>query len=78
MAGVAVRLLLDARASDGAVLPPGILVLGSVGAGAMGLAFTPFALAGALPTALGVVIFVVVVVTLAGSLGAWALLRRLA
>lgn len=72
------RLLLDARASDGAVLPPGILVLGSAGAGAVGLAFTPFALAGSLPTALGVVIFVLVVVTLTGSLGAWALLRRIA
>ena len=51
-------------------------MLGAVGAGAIGLAFTPFALAGALPTALGVVAFVLVVAALASAIGAWALLRR--
>ena len=73
---MAVRLLLDARAEGGAIAPPATLVLGAVGAGAIGLAFTPFALAGALPAALGVVAFVLVVAALASAIGAWALLRR--
>ncbi len=70
------RLLLAARAADAAIAPPATLVLGSVAAGAIGLAFTPFALAGSLPTALGVVVFVLVVIALASTLGAWMLLRR--
>ncbi len=78
VAGVGLRLLLDARAADAAIAPPATLVLGSVAAGAIGLAFTPFALAGVLPTALGVVVFVLVVVALVSTLGAWTVLRRVA
>ena len=52
-------------------------MLGGVAAGAIGLAFTPFALAGALPTTLGVIVFVLVVAALASTLGAWMVLRRL-
>ena len=70
------RLLLAARATDGAIAPPATLVLGSVAAGAIGLAFTPFALAGSLPTAVGVLVFVLVVAALASTLGAWGVLRR--
>lgn len=70
------RLLLDARASGGAIAPPATLVLGSVGAGAIGLAFTPFAIAGALPTALAVIAFALVVAALVSALGAWAVLRK--
>ncbi len=70
------RLLLDARAAGGAVAPPAALVLGSVGAGAIGLAFTPFAIAGALPAALAVAAFALVLAALASALGAWAVLRK--
>ena len=76
VAGAGLRLLLAARAADGAIAPPAVLVLGGVAAAAMGLAFTPFALAGSLPTVLGIVLLVLLVVTLVSSLGAWALLRR--
>ena len=76
VAGAGLRLLLAARAADGAIAPPAVLVLGGVAAVAMGLAFTPFALAGSLPTVLGIVLLVLLVVTLVSSLGAWALLRR--
>lgn len=76
MAGVGLRLLLAARATDAAIAPPATLVLGGVAAGAIGLAFTPFALAGSLPTALGVVVFVLVLVALASTVGAWTVLRR--
>ena len=76
MAGAGIRLLLAARAADGAIAPPATLVLGGVAAGAIGLAFTPFALAGSLPTAIGVVVFVLVVAALASTLGAWGVLRR--
>lgn len=77
MAGVGLRLLLAARAADGAIGPPATLVLGSVGAAAMGLAFAPFALAGSLPTTLGVVVFVLLLGALGSTLGAWMMLRRL-
>lgn len=78
VAGVGLRLLLAARAADAAIAPPATLVLGSVAAGAIGLAFTPFALAGSLPTALGVVVVVLVVVALASTIGAWTVLRKVA
>jgi hypothetical protein len=73
---VGLRLLFEARAAEGAIAPPATLVLGSIAAGAIGLAFTPFALAGALPATLGVVVFVLVIVALASTLGAWMVLRR--
>ena len=76
VAGAGVRLLLAARASDGAIAPPAALVLGGVGASALGLAFTPFALAGSLPAVLGVVALVLLVVALANTLAVWALLLR--
>ncbi len=45
----------------------------------MGLAFTPFALAGVLPNVLGVVVLVLLVLALVNTLVAWAfLLRRMA
>ncbi|HCV00817.1 MAG TPA: hypothetical protein DGL25_06400 [Dehalococcoidia bacterium] len=77
LAGLGLRLLLAARVTDTAIAPPSILVLGSVAAAAIGLAFTPFALAGALPTALGVIAFLVVVVALISTIGAWLVIRRL-
>ncbi len=76
VAGAGVRLLLAARASDGVIAPPAALVLGGVGASALGLAFTPFALAGSLPAVLGVVALVLLVVALANTLAVWALLLR--
>ena len=76
VAGFGLRLLFAARSEDGAIAPPGTLVLGGVGTAAMGLAFTPFALAGALPTVLGVVVLVLLVVALVSTVGAWSLLHR--
>ncbi len=74
--GVGVRLLLAARAADAPIVPPAVLVLGGVAAAAVGLALTPFALAGNLPSGLGAFAFLFIAVVLVGSLGAWALLRR--
>ncbi len=76
VAGVGLRLLLAARAADGAVIPPAALVLGGVGAFAVGLAFTPFALADALPRGVGEGAFVLLLLMLAGTCTAWAMLRR--
>lgn len=76
VAGAGLRLLLAARAADGAIAPPAVLVLGGVAAAAMGLAFTPFALAGSLSTVLGVVLLVLLVVALVNTLAVWALLLR--
>ncbi|MXY37253.1 MAG: hypothetical protein F4Y54_10940 [Dehalococcoidia bacterium] len=76
VAGVGLRLLLAARAADAAIAPHATLILGRVASGAIGLAFTPFALVGSLPTALGVVVFVLVMVALASTVGAWTVLRR--
>ena len=76
VAGSGLRLLLAARAADAAIAPPAALVLGGVGASALGLAFTPFALIGSLPTAAGVVALVLLVVALANTLALWALLLR--
>ena len=72
------RLLLAARAADGALLPPATLILGGTAAGAMGLAFAPFALAGTLPIAAAVATLALAAAVLAGTLAAWALLRRAA
>ena len=76
VAGSGVRLLLAARAADAPIAPPAALVLGGVGTGALGLAFAPFALTGALPTAAGVVALVLLVLGLANTLAVWALLLR--
>ena len=79
VAGAGLRLLLAARAADGPIVPSAVLVLGGVAAAAMGLAFTPFALAGVLPNVLGVVVLVLLVLALVNTLVAWAfLLRRMA
>ncbi len=77
-AGAGVRLLLAARAAEGALLPPAALILGGTAAGAMGLAFAPFALAGALPTVAALTTLALAATVLAGTLAAWALLRRAA
>ena len=74
--GAGLRLLFAARAGEGALTPPAALVLGGVAGVAVGLAFTPFALTGALPTALGATMVALVAVVLASAIAAWAFLRR--
>ena len=74
--GWGVRCLLAARAADGPVSPPGALVLGGTAGAALGLAFAPFALTGALPAAVSAVAIALLALALAGTIAAWALLRR--
>ncbi len=74
--GAGLRLLFAARAADASITPPAALVLGGVAAGAIGFAFTPFALAGALPPALGVAMFALTLAVLASALALWRLLGR--
>lgn len=74
--GWGVRCLLAARAADGPVSPSGALVLGGTAGAALGLAFAPFAIAGALPAPVGAIAVALLALTLAGTVAAWALLRR--
>lgn len=74
--GWGVRCLLAARAADGPVSPSGALVLGGTAGAALGLAFAPFAMAGALPAPVSAAAIGLLALTLAGTVGAWALLRR--
>lgn len=74
--GWGVRCLLAARAADGPVSPSGALVLGGTAGAALGLAFAPFAMAGALPAPVSAAAIGLLALTLAGTVAAWALLRR--
>lgn len=74
--GWGVRCLLAARAADAPVSPSGALVLGGTAGAALGLAFAPFAMAGALPAAVSAAAIGLLALTLAGTVAAWALLRR--
>ena len=68
MLGIGVRRLLAARVADGALGSPAALVLGGAAAGAMGLAFTPFAIADVVPIAVSMVVLALVLATLLGTL----------
>ena len=74
--GWGVRCLLAARAADGPVSPSGALVLGGTAGAALGLAFAPFALMGALPAPVSAAAVALLALALAGTVAAWAFLRR--